>query len=148
MKKQIHFETTIDAPRRKVWDVMLGPESFRAWTSEFMEGSHYQGSWEKGAAVRFLADNNGMSAVIAENRPYEFVSIKHVGFIQNGVEDTDSEAVRSWAPAYENYRLSDSGAGTRVEVEMDVTPDYEDDMLESWPRALARLKEICENPQR
>jgi uncharacterized protein YndB with AHSA1/START domain len=145
VKKKLHFETTIDAPRRDVWDVMLAPETFREWTSGFMEGSYYKGSWEKGQEIRFLApDGSGMMAVIADNRPYEFVSIKHIGFIEKGVEDTESEAVRSWAPAYENYTLSDSGGSTKVEVEMDVTAEFEQHMAEAWPKALEKLKEISE----
>jgi hypothetical protein len=145
MKKKLHFETIIDAPRRDVWDVMLAPETFPQWTSAFMEGSYYQGSWERGEDIRFLApDGSGMMAVIAENRPYEFVSIKHLGFIEKGVADTESEAVRSWAPAYENYTLSDSGGSTRVEVDMDVTEEFEQHMSEAWPRALESLKEISE----
>lgn len=30
--------------------------------------------------------------------------------IESGVEDTTSEKVRAWAPAYENYRFSDDPA--------------------------------------
>lgn len=143
--KKLHFMTIIDAPRRQVWETMLEPETYRKWTAEFMEGSYYEGSWEKGEPIRFLApDGSGMKAVIAENRPLEFVSIKHVGFIKDGLEDTESPAVRNWAPAYENYTLSESGGLTTVEVDIDVTPDYERMMSETWPRALEKLKEISE----
>ena len=143
--KTLHFETTIDAPRKDVWKVMLEPETYREWTSVFMEGSYYEGSWEKGSDIRFLGpDRSGMKAVIAENRPFEFVSIKHVGFISEGVEDTESEQVRSWAPAFENYTLSDAGGSTKVEVDIDVNAAYEQDMADSWPPALAKVKEISE----
>lgn len=143
--KRLHFETMIDAPRQRVWDTMLEQETYRDWTSEFMEGSYYEGSWEKGEPIRFLApDGSGMTSVIAENRPLEFVSIKHIGFIKDGVEDTESEEVRRWAPVYEDYTFSDVGGATKVEVDMDVTPDYEEAMAETWPNALRRLKEISE----
>src|SRR5687768_10108952 len=137
MKKTLHFETMIDAPRREVWEAMLEPETYRKWTAEFMEGAYYEGSGEKGEPIRFLGpDGSGMKAVIAENRPHEFVSIKHVGFIKDGVEDTESQEIRNWAPAYENYTLSESGNSTRVEVDIDVTPEYEQMMADTWPRAL------------
>ena len=149
MKKKLHYETIIDAPRREVWQTMLDRETFGQWTDAFMEGSRYEGSWETGSDIRFLApDGSGMRSVIAENRPYEFVSIKHIGFIQNGVEDTESEAVRSWAPAFEDYTFSDSGSSTRVGVDMDVTPEYEQHMAEAWPRALESLKQIAEERSR
>jgi hypothetical protein len=143
--KKMHFETTIDAPRQDVWDTMLQPETYRRWTSAFMEGSYYEGSWEKGEHIRFLGpDGSGMTAVIEDSKPSEFVSIKHVGVIRDGVEDTESEEARKWAPAYEEYRLSEVGNSTRVEVDLDVTPDFEQMMADTWPLALGKLKEITE----
>lgn len=141
----LHFDILIDAPRHVVWDTMLADRTFREWTAEFTSGSHYEGSWEEGATIRFLdPEGSGMVAEIAENRPNEYVSIRHLGFIENGVDDTASDAVRKWAPAYENYTLSDAGAATRVEVDVDATPEFEEMMRDSWPRALDRLKEVTE----
>ena len=85
-----------------------------------------------------------MVAEIAENRPNAFISIRHLGFIAKGVEDTSSEAVRSWAPAYENYTFEAVAGGTRVVVDQDVTAEFEHYMNEAWPRALASLKALCE----
>ena len=147
--KTLHFATVIHAPRETVWDVMLAPATYGEWTAEFMEGSYFEGSWEQGARMRFLApDGNGMVAVIAESRPREFLSIKHVGYVKDGVEDTESEMVRSWAPAYENYALSDAGDATELAVDNDVTPEFEEYMTKTWPAALARLKKLCESRHR
>ena len=52
--KTLTFEVTINAPRTHVWDTMLGPETYKAWTSAFSEVSHYTGSWDQGAQIRFL----------------------------------------------------------------------------------------------
>lgn len=143
--KTLHFSTLINAPRRHVWDTMLGERGFREWTAEFAEGSHYEGGWERGRTIRFLApDGNGMVGVIAENRPFEFVSIRYTGLIEGGVDDTESEAVRRWVPAYESYTFSARGPSTGLEVDVDVPPDFEAFMLDAWPRALARLKALCE----
>jgi hypothetical protein len=144
-KKKLHFSTTIHAPREVVWKTMLGPDTFREWTAEFAEGSYYEGGWGKGERIRFLTPGgSGMSSRIAASRPNEFVSIEHLGLINNGVEDTESEAVRAWRPAFENYTLSTVGNATRVDVEMDVTSDFEADMSHQWPKALAKLKAITE----
>jgi uncharacterized protein YndB with AHSA1/START domain len=144
-KERMQFSARIDAPRKNVWDAMLAPDTYKQWTAEFMAGSYYEGSWDAGERIRFLSpDGGGMLAQIAENRPYEYVSIKHIGEIKDGVEDTTSETVRTWAPAFENYTFTDAGSGTDVHVEMDVMPEYEEYMGKAWPRALARLKEICE----
>ena len=100
MKKSLHFETLIDAPKETVWDIMLQSPTYEAWTSEFCEGSHFEGSWDEGEEIRFLDPNgNGMISVIEKNVPYEFVSIKHIGVIQNGADDFDSEQARQWALA-------------------------------------------------
>jgi len=139
------YATSIEAAPKTVWDTMLGDPTYRQWTAEFTEGSYFEGSWEQGERIRFLAPNGeGMVAVIAENRPYEFISIRHLGVIKDGVEDTDSDEVRAWAPAYENYTLSPDGVSTRLEVTIEVTPDAEEFMARLWPRALSRLKALCE----
>ena len=145
MKKTLHFDTRIHASPEKVWDTLLEQDTYRDWTSVFMEGSYYEGSWGKGDRIRFLApDGRGMVSEIAENRPNEFLSIRHIGVIKDGVDDTTSaEAVR-WAPAFENYTLKRAEGTTEVDVDVDVTPEYEKFMNDAWPKALLRLKAICE----
>jgi len=145
MKKSLEFKVFIQFPVARVWDVMLGPETYMAWTAEFCEGSYFEGSWDQGEKIRFLAPGgDGMSAVIAENRLHEYISIRHLGEISKGVEDTESEKVRAWAPAYENYTFRAEKNGTEVRVNVDVTPEFEEYMLKTYPKALGRLKALCE----
>jgi uncharacterized protein YndB with AHSA1/START domain len=142
---KLNFSIVIQAPRAQVWNVMLGAESYPVWTALFCEGSYFEGAWEAGARIRFLSPSGGgMTSVIAENRLHEYLSIKHLGYIHNGVEDTESESVRSWAPAFENYSFREAAGGTEVRVEVDITAEYESYMRETWPQALAKLKEICQ----
>lgn len=147
MKENLHFEVEIRAPRDVVWNTMLDDETYREWTSAFGEGSHYEGSWEKGGRIRFLGPDGreGMVSEIAENRLHEYLSIHHVGIIHEGQEDTTSDEALNWAPAYENYTFSDAGAdSTKVEIDMETPPDHAEAFQEMWPRALARLKELAE----
>ena len=145
----MHFSETIDAPRDKVWDTLIDRDSYKKWTAPFMEGSYFEGSWNKGDRIRFLApDGGGMTSVIEENRPHEFISIKHLGEVKNGVDDLDSQSVRRWAPAYENYTLKSAGRSTEVHIDVDVTPDYEQFMQEKWPVALGKLKSLSEASSR
>ena len=145
MTKTLTFEIAIRAPRPRVWDIMLDPETYKAWTSAFCEGSYFVGSWDEGAKIQFLSPSgDGMTAVIAENRPHEFVSIRHLGVIEKGVEDTSSAKVRAWAPAYENYRVSDLPDGCRLTVAVDTVAEYEQYMRDTFPKALALLKELAE----
>ncbi|MBI4835969.1 MAG: SRPBCC domain-containing protein [Candidatus Abawacabacteria bacterium] len=143
--KTLEFSVTINAPKEKVWHTMLAPDSYKVWTEPFMPGSYYEGSWDKGTKIKFLGpEKSGMIAEIAESKPYEFISIRHLGFIQDGVEDTESEAVKAWAPALENYTFTEQNGVTKVKVEMQVTADFEKDMVAAWPKALEKLKELCE----
>jgi Activator of Hsp90 ATPase homolog 1-like protein len=145
MKKTLEFVVQIESPRNVVWDAMLGPESYKDWTSGFCEGSYYKGSWAQGEKMQFLSPGgDGMSSEIAENRLHEFVSIRHVGEILQGVEDVTSDKVRAWAPAYENYTFTDVPGGTQVRVTVDTLPEYVEFMTEAYPRSLERLKAICE----
>ncbi len=124
---------------------MLDDETYRRWTSAFTEGSYYEGSWEEGSKILFLdPDGNGMVAKIAENRPHEFVSIEMVGFVQKGVEDTESDGAQAMAGAHENYTLKESDGKTEVQVDMDSSDEYYAVFDEMWPRALKKLKELCE----
>ncbi len=142
---RLQFSTTINAPVAVVWKTMLDADSYRRWTSAFTEGSYYEGSWSQGSRIRFLSPSgDGMVAEIAENRPHEFISIRHLGYIANGVEDTTSDAIRAWAPAYENYTFQSVPEGTRLVVDQDVTANFEQFMKDTWPKALGLLKQLCE----
>lgn len=143
---RIQFSTTILAPPATVWHHVTTLESYRQWASAFMPSCFFEGSWDAGAKIRFIvASGDGMSSEIAELRPHEFISIRHLGFIANGLEDRTSELVRSWLPAYENYRFIAVPEGTQMLVDLDVTADFEPDMQAAWPKALALLKQLCED---
>lgn len=146
---KLHLEILINAPKEKIWSIITQPELYKEWASAFSEGSMFEGSWEKGSKIRFLGpDENGvmggMSSEIAENRPYDFISIHHVGIVSGDVEDTTSEQAKEWTPAHENYTLSDVDGQTKFEMDMDINPKYEEMFREMWTGALAKLKEMAE----
>jgi len=143
----MHFSITVNAPKEKVWNTMLQQESYRNWTAEFCEGSYFEGSWEQGKKIRFLGPGGtgGMSSVIAENRPWRFISIKHLGVIHNGIDDTESAAAKAWASAYENYTFEEHCGVTELKVDISAVPaEFEQYMADTWPKALAKLKSLCE----
>ncbi len=125
--------------------MIVGPESYTRWTSAFGAGLYFEGSWQKGQRIRFLTPSgHGVISEIAENQPDKFLSLRHVGYIVNGVEDTGSEAIRAWAPAFENFTFSATAQGTLLTVEQDMTDEFES-MAEAWPKALRKLKALCES---
>ena len=85
-----------------------------------------------------------MVSTIAENKPNEFMSIKHLGVVKDGVEDLDSEQTKEWAGSLENYTLKTVNGKTELTVDMDVTDEYKDYFEQTWPKALDKLKELAE----
>ena len=139
------FKTTINAPREKVWSLLWDNTTYPEWTSVFAEGSRAETDWKKGSKVLFLdGKGEGMVSTIAENKPNEFMSIKHLGFVKNGVEDTNSEKVKEWAGALENYTLKTIDGKTELIVDMDIIDEYKDYFEKTWPNALKKLKEMAE----
>ncbi len=130
---------------------MLTQETYREWTSAFEPTSCYEGTWDKGSKMLFISSSSGSGMVseIAENILHKFISVKHLGEIHGGVEDTTSEAVKKWAPAYENYTFTEKESGTLLGIDMELASSPESkamvEMFEGlWPKALLILKEICE----
>lgn len=130
---------------------MLQDATYREWTTAFNPGSYYKGSWDKGSKIVFLGPDpenpeteGGMVSRIAENKPYEFISIEHVGIIKDGVEDTTSDEAKKWTPAFENYTFKATDGQTEVLVDMDTSEEYADVFQEMWPNALQKLKELAE----
>ena len=121
----LHYTITINAPREKVWNVMLDDATYREWTSVFHPGSYYKGSWDKGSKILFIGPDpetgkeGGMVARIKENRLHEYVSIEQYGEIQDGVEKPWGEGVL----IYENYTFTDKDGSTEVAVELTNIPD-------------------------
>lgn len=147
--QKINFSIFIDASREKVWDTMLSKETYKKWTSVFNPTSTFKGDWSKGSKMIFTDkdENNedGMVSRIVENIPYEYLSIEHLGIIQNGIEDTTSEQALKWAPAYENYTLNEKDGGTELLIEQDIDENEKETFEKMWPEALETIKKLSEN---
>ncbi len=140
-----YFNVSINATKERVWEVLWSNETYPAWTSAFAEGSRAETDWQKGSKVLFL-DGNGMGMVstIADLVTNEFMSFKHLGVVKDGVEDTESEKVKGWAGAHENYRLAQKGNTTELSVELDINDEFKDYFINTFPVALNKVKEISE----
>lgn len=143
--QKLNFSTSIKAPKEKVWTTLWDDDSYRNWTRVFCEGSHAVTDWNEGSKVLFLSgDGSGMVSKVAANRPNEYMSFRHLGIVKNGVEDTDSEEVKAWAGALENYTLQEDGPVTTLRVDMDIADEHKDYFVQTWPKALERVKEASE----
>lgn len=141
----LRFSVDVDAPARHVWNVMLGLDTYREWTGAFHEGSTYEGGWNEGDEIRFLGPNDdgtpsGLFGTIVENRPHEFVSVRYLGEIENGVENPVGPA----AGLHESYSFSETDGSTTLVVELEVPDEWAHDMQSMWSEAIVRINHLAE----
>lgn len=151
--ESMHFKIVVDAKVEKVYKTMLDEKTYAEWTSEFNPTSHYKGSWEKGSKIIFLGTDpngktGGMVSRIKENIPDKFVCIEHLGIFQNGMEITSGPEVEPWAGALESYTFNNDSGKTilsiKMETEKEINEEFKSYFLQTWPKALNKLKTICE----
>ena len=150
--KKLQFQVSINAPVTKIFDFMLGinnKSTYEQWTSLFNPTSTYEGNWDKGNKMLFIGvdekgEKGGMVSRILENNPNRFVSIQHYGLIKADKEITEGPEVEKWANGFENYAFEENNGITKVTVELDTTDDFIDYMEQTYPKALDKLREICE----
>jgi hypothetical protein len=150
--KKLQFKVNIQAPASRVYEKMLGLKSkstYEQWTSLFNATSTYEGSWDKGNKIRFVGvdekgEKGGMVSRIAENIPNRFVSIQHYGLVKADKEITEGPEVDKWANGFENYSFEENDGNTTVTIDLDTTEDFLDYMNQTYPKALDKLKEVCE----
>ena len=144
----MNFDISIKAIKEKVWDTLWQDASYRKWTSVFSESSYaVTDNWKEGTKVLFLdAKGSGMVSTVAENKPNTYMSIKHLGEVKDGIEDTTSERVQLWNGAMENYTLIETPGGTdlKIELEGNMPDEFKDFFLNTWPKALEKVKELAE----
>jgi hypothetical protein len=150
--KKLQFKESINAPVSKVYDRMLGisgKSTYEQWTALFNPTSTYEGNWSKGNKILFIGvdekgEKGGMVSRIVENIPNRFVSIQHYGLVKGDKEITEGPDVEKWANGFENYTFEENKGTTTVTVDLDTTEDFSGYMNETYPKALDKLKEICE----
>lgn len=146
--ENLEFVKTINAPREKVWNALWEDANYREWTSAFAEGSHAVTDWKQGSKILFLdAKGEGMVSEVADIRPNEFMSIRHLGIVKDGVEDTSSPESGEWSGGYENYLLQTEDGQTKLTVTMEavsIPKDFIAYFQNTWPKALDKLKQVAE----
>jgi hypothetical protein len=85
-----------------------------------------------------------MVSRIKENMPGRFISIEHLNIIQDGEEVKNDPEVKMWAGALENYTIFGKDGKTLFSVDMNTNKKFQSYFKDTWPKALNRLKAICE----
>ena len=144
--KTLIFKTLISASKQKVWDTMIEPETYAAWTGEVWPASYYVGEWKTGENLSFIgASGSGTLATLLDCNPYDHILAKHIAvLLPGGAEDRESEMACGWINSLEEYTFGEKDGATELTVSMTVGPDWETMFNHDWPKAMAKLKAVCE----
>jgi len=143
--KTLKFTQKINAPKERVWDVLWGDDSYKAWTKPFSPDSNVKTDWQEGSSVWFTdGKESGMYGVINKNVPNEQMTFKHLGMLKDGKELPTDETTESWSGAIEDYQLKEQNGVTNLEVSVDTLDDHQDFFDDSFPKALGIVKDLSE----
>jgi len=148
--ERLRFEISIGAKAEKVYRILLDPDHYKEWTAPFNPDSHFKGNWEKGTQMIFLGtdekgNQGGMVSRIRENIPGKYVLIEHLHGFRREQEITPDPEADEWTGATERYFLIEKNDTTKLQIDMDVTPEFKSYFMETWPRALKIIKTLSES---
>ena len=143
----LYFEIKINATAPKVYQSLM--HQFQDWTSVFSPTSQCEGSWEQGTQMHFTSSeadgtSSGLISLVKENIPNELISLAHNGYSENGKMIFEGAQVELLKGAHENYSFQEENRITLLKVETDVLPDWKEYFIKTFPKALEKLKQICE----
>ena len=145
-KELIHKCIDLNAPRKRVWEVLTEEPCVRAWYSRFNPGSFAETDWQLGSKVR-IDDGHGFGLVarVVENNPNYALKIEYLGFLENGQEDLESEDAHNVKGFTEAYKLYEEGGITTLSIEQETSEEYLGLFMGMWDQALLKIKELAEN---
>jgi len=144
--KKLEFKILIAANRKKVWETMLNPVTYKKWVNVSWPGSYYEGDWKQGEDLRFISPGRGGTmAHLVECKLYEYILAKHIAVINaDGSLDKESKIAQGWIGTTESYTFSEQNGETTLTTEVNITPEWAQMFNDGWPQALAALKDLCE----
>lgn len=147
--EKLQFTQVISRPANKVFNTMIGPETYKIWAGVFNETSDFEGNWEKDSKIKFFGfskagKKEGLIGIIEDHIPNKFVSIRYTGMLDGDKEITEGPQVENWIGLHENYSFSSDDGVTTVTVDLDVDEPFIDYFQETYPKALLKLKETAE----
>lgn len=148
--KKLTFKIDINAPKEKVWELLMGNDNNKEWLHVSWPGTYSEGIWNEGENIRFLSGEgqDGTLMNLVEYRPYSHSFGRHIAVINaDGTEDRTSEMAKLWIGSTEDTILTEKNGITTVTIEMQTPPEWESMFNDGWPNALEKLKEVAEQKQ-
>lgn len=140
----------IKATAEEIWKILWDKPTYAEWTKFFGEENGttgtYESDWKVGGRTVFLdsTGQNGMISTIQSlNKPYEVV-FKHLGFMQNGEEITDSKEIEEWSGAQEKYFLTELEDYTKLQGEVQTLSEYAEHMKNGFAKGFELVKQMSE----
>jgi len=142
----LSYEIVINAPAQKIWDILWGPETYSEWTQFFAAGSTVMKSdWKVDGKTYFVdTEGNGMVSTIDSIDEPNQIIFKHLGMVQDGVEDTESMEVKQWSGAFEKYILIDFDGKTKLHTEVQIEKNWQEFMNTGFTKGLEVVKKLAE----
>jgi len=141
--KKLSYTTSINAPAAKVWQVLWNDMTYRKWTSVFSEGSYAVSDWKEGSEILFLStEGHGMYAKIHKLVPNEYMAFKHLGEIKENKKQPPAD----YGDGLETYTLKEENGKTTLRADLDAPDDFAAYFEETFPKALALVKDLSEKP--
>ena len=141
----LNYEILINATPEKVWQVLWNAKSYMQWTQYFSPSSTMHSDWTINGRTVFLdASGAGMVSTISQLEKFKLVFFKHLGLIQDGIEDLDSDEVKKWKGVLEKYFLEDLNGKTRLRVELETAKDYLEMMDTAFKKGFEQVKQLAE----
>lgn len=95
------------------------------WTQYFSLGSTMHSDWIVHGKTVFLdARGAGMVSTMSQLEEFKLVVFKHLGLVQGGIEDLDSDEVKKWRGVLEKYFFEDLNGTTKLKVELETAQEY------------------------
>lgn len=139
----LSYEKVIKASKQKIWDVIWG--NYGEWTQFFSPNSSIKSDWKVNGKTYFLdSKGNGLVSTIDSLEEPNSVVFKHLGLLQDSIEDTQSKEVIEWNGCYEKYILIDFDGETKLHAEVQVEKDHREHMNNAFNKGLEIIKQLSE----
>ncbi len=145
--EKFKYQIEIDASAEKVWDILWNEKTYSQWTYYFSPDSNMVTDWEVGGKTYFTdsSKKNGMVSTIERMEEPKYLIFKHLGELQNGVEDVDSEKVKAWNGSLEAYYLEENNGKTMLTIEVDSNDEFKEMFDNGFKKGLEVIKNLSEN---
>ena len=138
----------IDASQDRVWDILLGAETFPKWMAAFDSEMRFIGEWSEGSEVKICnANGEGMILQVEEHVSRAHIKLVYVAKFEKGKRVEFSGKDAEWKDAYESYnafKLTNKKGGTLFHVESQCPQSWHEYYAKKYPLALEKIKQLAE----